>query len=88
MLCLQSQDKFYLFVFYAVMSPLQRYVGHVITTTIMLSIFILVFMIDILFVLMVGDIWIFRLVLFLFLLNLILYDFWDAMRNTELGAIL
>lgn len=64
-------------------SSSQRYVGHLITFTIMLSTLLLIAMIDILFALMVGDIWVFRFVLCLFLIALILYDFWDAARNSD-----
>lgn len=64
-------------------STIHRYLGHLIAFTIMLSTFLLLIMLDVLFLMAVGDIWVFRFILILFALAILLYDFWDAARNTK-----
>jgi len=61
-------------------SKIQTFTGHLIAFFIMLGSFLLLEMIDVLFVMAVGNITIFRVVLFLFALVILLYDFWDANR--------
>ncbi len=64
-------------------SIFQRMLAHVIAFTIMLATFMLLLMIDVLFIMLVGDILIFRFVLLLLLISIFLYDFWDALRLTN-----
>lgn len=69
--------------FVNVASFFQRYTGHLIAFVIMLSTFLLLIMLDVLFIMAVGDIWVFRFILALFAIAILLYDFWDAARNKE-----
>jgi len=61
-------------------SVVQRYLGHAIAFSIMFVAFVLLQMIDILFVASIGNIVLFRLVILLYGISLLLYDFWDALR--------
>jgi len=61
-------------------SIVQRYLGHTIAFSIMLVAFVLLQMIDILFVASIGNIVLFRLIILLYGVSLLLYDFWDALR--------
>ena len=58
----------------------QRYVWHLIAFFVMLWCFWLLEMIDVLFVLLVWDILIFRVTLLILIFSIFLYDFWDAAR--------
>ncbi len=55
-------------------------VSHIATFLSMLVCGLLIAMIDVIFVRLVGDIFIFRLTLFLFLVCLVVWDFWDFWR--------
>lgn len=61
-------------------SKLQNLLGHAIAFLIMLAVFLMLAMIDVLFVTLVGEVYLFRVVLSLLFLGILLYDFWDASR--------
>jgi hypothetical protein len=61
-------------------SKTQNIMAHIFSSLIALAIFCLLAMIDVLFVMLVGNIIIFRFVVLLLALGILAYDFWDAYR--------
>ena len=61
-------------------SPWHRMSGHCIAFSIMLATFLLLEMIDILFFMLVGNMFVFRFVLIMLVFGIYVYDFWDAYR--------
>ena len=57
-----------------------RMSGHCVAFVIMLATLLLIEMIDVLFFMLVGDMFVFRLILVLLVVGILLYDFWDAYR--------
>lgn len=60
-----------------------NFLGHLISFLVMTPCIVLVGILDLLFIRMIGEIWIFRTMLFLFILSIFLYDIWDALTERK-----